>query len=190
MSAVRDRRQRIVECALNSGDLTYREKLFMVVIATIAPEYVAGKRRHGSKAMGPDGKFALHLDYLGRALATSAGNVKKLRRACQEKGHLGPVHEGTFGRPSTWQAFPVRGDKTCGVTYGQIVPPYVSEDPITRGDAAAPLVYRTPDQGDHAPEPGGIEPAPIESKDAWRSEVAPSSSWRQFDPERDTRDSA
>lgn len=173
MSGQRDRRQRVLEAALNSHDLTYREKLFMVVVCTLAPEYVEGKRRHGSKAMGPDGKFALHVDYLARALHTSETNIKKLRRGCQDKEHLTPVHPGTFGRPATWQAQTVRGAGMSRLTYRQFVTPYESEDPSTRGDTTAPLVYRTPGQGDHAPEPGGTGPVPVESSASKRADLEP-----------------
>lgn len=149
----RDRRQRVIESALTSSSLTYGQKVFLVLAATLKPEYVDGKRRHGSKAMAPDGTFSLHLDYIARALGTSPDNVKKLREGCAKEGHLSPVHKGTFGRPSTWQALVVRGEKNYGVTFRQIFPPYGQTPLPTRGEETSLLTYRD-----------GTDPAPSGSR--------------------------
>lgn len=149
----RDRRQRVIESALTSSSLTYGQKVFLVLAATLKPEHVDGERRHGSKSMGPDGTFSLHLDYIAKALGTSADNVKKLREGCAKEGHLSPVHKGTFGRPSTWQALVVRGEKSYGVTFRQIFPPYGRTPVPTRGEETSLLTYRD-----------GTDPAPSGSR--------------------------
>lgn len=145
----RDRRQRVFMSALTSPHLTYGQKVFMVLAVTLKPEYVDGQRRHGSKAMGPDGTFSLHLDYIAKALGTSVDNAKKLREGCAKHGHLSLVHKGTFGRPSAWQALVVRGEEMYGVTFRQILPPYGSGTTTTSGEETSPLTYR-----------GGTDPAP------------------------------
>lgn len=144
----RDRRQRVIETALTSPHLTYGQKVFMVLAATLKPEYIDGKRRHGSKAMGPDGVFSLHLDYIAKVLGTSVNNAKKMREGCARHGHLSMVHKGTFGRPSAWQALVVRGEENYGVTFRQILPPYGSGTPAVSGEETSPLTYR-----------GGTDPA-------------------------------
>lgn len=148
----RDRRHKVLESAIFNTELSYGERLLMVLVTTIKPEYVDGHRRHGSKAMGPDGKFSLHLDYLATALGTSTAGVKKFRQGLQKAGHLTAVHEGTFGRPATWQAQVVRGYKNGGLTGSQKVPPYGLAEWLVRGYENDPLVYRTGGQPDHAPK--------------------------------------
>jgi hypothetical protein len=147
----RDRRRAVLESALFSPELSYAEKVVMVVVATIRPEYANGKRRHGSKAMGPDGKFSLHLDYLARATTKSTGAVKKVLRSLAAQGHLDLVHEGTYGRPSTWQALVVRGAKNGRLTGGENGTPYGLADWLVRGAETAPLTYWTPDRRNPAP---------------------------------------
>lgn len=150
---VRDRRQRVIETALTNPSLTYGQKVFMFLAATLKPEYIDGSRRHGSKAMGPDGVFSLHLDYLAKALGTSLDNAKKLREGCVRQGHLSLVHKGTFGRPSAWQALVVRGEEMYGVTFRQILPPYGSGAPLISGEKTSLLTYRD-----------GTDPAPSASR--------------------------
>lgn len=144
----RDRRQRVIESALTSPHLTYGQKVFIVLVATLKPEYVDGKRRYGSKAMGTDGTFSLHLDYIAKVLGTSVDNAKKLREGCARHGHLSLVHKGTFGRPSAWQALVVRGEEMYGVTFRQILPPYGPGPSVVSGEGISPLTYR-----------GGTDPA-------------------------------
>jgi hypothetical protein len=150
----RDRRQTVLESALFSPDLTYAEKAYMVVVSTIRAEHVDGVRRHGSKAMGHDGKFSLHLDYLAAAMSATPNAVRKLSRSLARKKHLSLVHEGTFGRPTTWQALVVRGAKNGRVTGGEIRTPYGIGDWLIRGAESAPLTYRTPDRRNPAPTSG------------------------------------
>ena len=119
-----DRRLRVLQAALFNPDLTYGERMFMTVVTTVKAEYLDGERRHGSKAMAPDGKFSLHLDYLAGALGTSEEGVRKLQRALKRKQLLDFVHQGTFGRPSCWQALVVRGAKNGTLTSGQKGTPY------------------------------------------------------------------
>ncbi len=153
----RDVRRAILESALFSPHLSYAEKVVMVVVVTIKAEYVDGVRRHGSKAMGPDGKFSLHNDYLARATSKSTGAVKKVLRSLAARGHLDLVHEGTYGRPSTWQALVVRGAKNGRLTGGENGTPYGLGEWFTRGAETAPLTYRTPDRRNPAPA-GRVSP--------------------------------
>jgi hypothetical protein len=161
MSAA-DRRRRVLEAALFSPNLSYAEKVFMVVVITIKAEYVGGERRHGSKAMGPDGKFALHLDYLAAALAASPNAVRKLRQSLERKSFLTPVHEGTFGRPPTWQAQTIRGAKNGRVTGGEIGTPYGLGDWLIRVADSAPLTYKAPADRNQAPTSGASPEVPLE----------------------------
>jgi len=162
-----DRRGRLHQSAMNDPRLTPRERIYLITVISLAAEYVDGKRRHGSKAMGPDGKFSLHLDYIARALGTTEDNAKKIRQSCQRKGHIQAVHDGTFGRPPMWQSMVVRGDEMNRLTFRQIVPPYEAGGPAARGDNTSPLVYRTPGRADHAPEPGGLQREPNGSQPGW-----------------------
>ena len=146
-----DRRRQVLEAALFSPDLSYAEKVVMVVVVTIKPEYVNGERRHGSKAMAPDGKFSLHYDYLARATSKSTGAVKKVLRSLATHGHLDLVHEGTFGRPTAWQALVVRGAKNGRLTGGENGTPYGLGDWLIRGAETAPLTYKAPDHRDPPP---------------------------------------
>ena len=171
----RDRRQRVIETALLSPHLTYGQKVFIMLAASLKPEYIDGKRRHGSKAMGPDGKFSLHLDYIAKALGTSVDNAKKLREGCARHDHLSMVHKGTFGRPSTWQAMVVRGEETYGVTFRQILPPYEQTAPPIRGDVSSPLTYR-----------GGTNPAPRPGRRLSRPDEVERAS--RTEPEESPRD--
>lgn len=172
-----DRRLRILEQALADPLLTPSQKVFLVVVTTIKTEYVDGERRHGSKSMGPDGKFTLHLDYLARAMNTSAEGVRKIRRALEAQKFLDEVHAGTFGRPSTYQALTdVRGAKNGRLTSGRNGNPYGLTDWLVRVAEKAPLTYRTPDQRDPAPEPGGSEPEQSESQAAWKTAPVATSS--------------
>ena len=149
-----DRRQDIFATAMESPTLTAREKVLMVLVVSLKTEFVDGQLRHGSRSMRPDGKFGFHLDYLAAAMFTTETNAKKIRQACRDKGHLSLVSEGSFGRPSTWQALVVKGDVKYGVTKIRHVPPYGPEDPPSRGDVTSPLTYRTPAQPGHAPGSG------------------------------------
>jgi hypothetical protein len=163
----RDRRNRIFRSVLLSKALTPAQKLFLFAAITLKGEVVDGKRRYGSKAMGPDGTFSLHLDYLAKALDTSADNVKYMRRGCQQAGYLSEVHRGTHGRPSAYQALVVRGKESYGVTVREILTPYGSLTPVTRGEESAPLTYKTPDEGEQAPN-SGVEPDEVQEGQAQR----------------------
>ncbi|WP_221176994.1 hypothetical protein [Nocardioides pocheonensis] len=160
----RDIRQRIFKGVMGSRELTPAQQMFMMAVLTLRSERIDGTVRFGSKAMGPDGKFTLHLDYLARALNTSPDNVKYLRRGCQSKGYLSEVHRGTHGRPSCYQALVVRGKESYGVTFREILTPYVRAMTLTRGEKTPPLTYKTPDQGDHAPNWRVPTPAVVENK--------------------------
>jgi len=144
--------------------------MFMVTVLTLGTEYVDGKRRHGSKGIGPDGKFSLHLDYLARAVQTSQANVKYLRRGCQAAGFISTVHEGTHGRPSCYQALVVRGEDSYGVTWREILTPYGAGHPLTRGKESSPLTYRTPDRPSHAPA-AGVPLTPVSQLPSVRAAV-------------------
>ncbi|MCD4525232.1 hypothetical protein [Nocardioides sp. cx-173] len=146
-----DRRPVIVRNAFANDDLGAVERLFLLTVVHLATEYVDGERRPGSRGMDERGHFALHYDYLARALHTSPTNAKKLTQRLVAKGYLSKVNPGTFGRPAAFQAMNVRGDTACLITYRAFVPPYGSEVPPTRGDMASPLTYRTPDLSDPAP---------------------------------------
>lgn len=172
----RDVRLDVFQQALSDPHLSYGQRTFLVVVTTIKTEFVDGEHRHGSKSMGPDGKYTLHVDYLARAMASSEEAVRKLQRSLKAQGFLSEVHRGTFGRPSTWHALTdVRGAKNGRLTPGRKGTPYGVADWLVRSAEKAPLAYRTPDGGDHAPEPGGSEPEPITSKAPRRRAVpAPS----------------
>lgn len=145
----RDMRPRIVTNALASPDLGNAERVFLIVAAMLPTEYVDGERRPGSRGMDERGKFALHYDYLARALHTSVGNAKKLTQRLEAKEWLSKVHRGTFGRPATYQALDVRGDTTSLVRDGRFVPPYELYALAVRGDTTSSLTYRTPDRPSH-----------------------------------------
>lgn len=162
--ANRDRRRRVLESALFSPTLTPAEKNYMVTVVVIRAEYVNGDRRHGSKAMGPDGQFTLHRDYLAKALNTSPEGVRKLRRSLVRKQALTLVHTGTFGRPSTWQAHPIRGAKNGRVTGGEIGTPYGLGEWLTRVAEKAPLTYKTPDRRNHERTPRDPRHLPIQAQ--------------------------
>jgi hypothetical protein len=150
---LRDSRRSVLESALFSPDLTPAEKVLMVVVVTIKPEYVDGELRHGSRAMGPNGKFSLHLDYLAAATSTSTEAVRKIQRSLARKHHLSLVHEARFGRPTTWQGLVVRGAKNGSLTGGEIGTPYGLGDWLVRGAESAPLTYKTPDRRNHETAP-------------------------------------
>ena len=130
---------RVLEAALFNADLSYAERTFMVVVTTVKAEFIDGEPRHGSRAMGPNGKFSLHLDYLAGALGTSAEGVRKVRRSLEAKGLLGHVHDGTYGRPPTWEARVIRGAKTGSLTSGRKGTPYGLARWFTRVAEKAPL---------------------------------------------------
>ena len=154
----RDRRMRVLEAALFNPDLSYAERTFMAVVTALKAEHIGGEPRHGSRAMGPDGKFSLHLDYLASALATSAEGVRKVRRSLEAKGLLGHVHDGTYGRPPTWEARVVRGAKNGSLTSGRKGTPYGLAGWLTRVAEKAPHTYREPDHPDQAPAPRAVTP--------------------------------
>ena len=154
MKSRRDIRPAIMEGALTNPDLTAVQRAFLFTVVHLATEYVDGKRRPGSRGMGPDGKFALHLDYLGNALHTSPENAKKITQRLAAIDVLSKVHPGTFGRPAMWQALDVRGDMKYRVTFRTWCPPLRPDVPPTRGDTASPLTYRTPTDPSHAPADG------------------------------------
>ena len=137
--------------ALACPDLGSAERVFLMTVVLAATEYVNGQRRKGSQGMNERGHFALHYDYLARALHTSPGNAKKLAQRLAAKGHLSKRFPGTFGRPAGYQALDVRGDNTYRITLRDFVPPYAVQEAPLRGDMVSPLTYRTPDLGDQAP---------------------------------------
>ena len=139
MSRRRDIRPRVIQNALGCPDLGNAERVFLVTVVMVATEYVDGQRRKGSHGMDERGNFALHYDYLARALHTSPGNAKKLAQRLELKGFLSKRFPGTFGRPAGYQALDVRGDNTYRITLRDFVPPYAVRDPLTRGDTASPL---------------------------------------------------
>lgn len=153
---MKDRRRAVLEGALFSPNLSYAEKVYLATVSTIKAEFVDGERRHGSRSMGPDGKFSLHLDYLAGAMSSSPEAVRKIQRSLGSKRFLDQVHEGRFGRPTTWQALRIRGAKNGSLTPGEKGTPYGIGDWLVRGADSAPLTYKTPDGGDHTPTSGGI----------------------------------
>jgi hypothetical protein len=150
-----DRRPKLLETALFNPSLTPAEKVFICVVTTIKPEFVDGARRHGSKAMGPDGKFSLHLDYLAGAVGSSPDAVRKIQKSLRRKRCLDLVHSPTFGRPATWQALVVSGEKNVGLTRGRKLPTYRLSEWLVRGAQNSPLTYREPGQGAPEPKPAG-----------------------------------
>ena len=174
----RDRRPGILRSALFSPDLSYAERLFLIVACTIATEYVDGKRRHGSKAMDHSGRFSLHTDYLAGALNTTAEGVRKLRLRLENDGALSLVHPGTFGRPSMWQALDVRADKNGEVTSRPEVHPYGFADWFVRADFLSTLTYRTPDHRNPAPTSGASPQVPAEVLAATQEQCR----WHGFAP--------
>ncbi|GAB6983521.1 hypothetical protein JCM10369A_00450 [Nocardioides pyridinolyticus] len=167
---MKDRRRRVLESAI-FGDLTYGEKVYLITVATIRPEYVDGRLRPGSKSMGPDGKYALHLDYLAGALGTSPTGVRKMRQSLERKGYLQWCHDGTFGRPPMWQAMVVRVPKNGRVTAGENRHPYGLAEWVTRMADSATLTYRTPDDSNHPPASGAL-PTASNHVEAARRELA------------------
>lgn len=186
MSRRQDVRPLIIEGALTSPDLSPVQRVYLITVATLATEYIDGRPRKGSRGMGADGKYALHLDYLARALHTSPDNAKKQAQRLEAAGVISKVHPGTFGRPAMWQALDVRGDRTYRVTFRRFVPPYGTQGTPTRGDTVSPLTYRTPDHPDHETTAGGFQAERIEVMAATKSgpePAAPSSSTGcQFHP--------
>ncbi len=150
----RDIRPRVIQNALSHPDLGNAERVFLLTVAMVATEYVDGQRRSGSRGMDERGRFALHYDYLARALHTSPGNAKKLAQRLEVKGFLSKVHPGTFGRPAGYQSLDVRGDTMSPVTFRSFVPPYGMPTPALRGDTTSPLPYRTPSGPGHEPTSG------------------------------------
>lgn len=161
----RDIRPAIFRNALGHPDLGNAERVFLVTLVHLPSEYVDGVRRSGSQGIDERGNFALHYDYLARALHTSPENVKKQAQRLVARGFLSKRFPGTFGRPAGFQALDVRGDNTYRITLRPFVPPCGAEDPTPRGDTTSPLPYRTPTDRDHAPAPGTVRPpmAEVES---------------------------
>lgn len=153
MTRRRDVRPRLFANALGHPDLSNAERVFLMVAIHLPAEYVDGERRPGSLGMTERGKFALHYDYLARALHTTPASAKKAAQRLESKGWLSKVHPGTYGRPAMWHLLDVRGDKVSMITAfrtpGHGVPPYGQSTPLTRGDMVSPLTYRTPDLPDH-----------------------------------------
>lgn len=162
----RDRRPGIVQGAFEHPDLGNAERLFLLTVVHLPTEYVDGERRPGSQGMTAGGNFALHYDYLARALHTSPGNVRKLAQRLEAKGVLSKRWPGTFGRPAGYEALDVRGDNTYRITFRAFVPPYGDADPTVRRDTTSPLTYRTPDDGEHKTAARVSRPAPLEAEAA------------------------
>ena len=106
------------------------------------------------------GNFALHYDYLARALFTSSENVKKQLQRLVSKQVLSKRFPGTYGRPAGFQALTLRGDCQYRITFRPPVPPYSPPDPPLRGDRESPLPYRTPTPGAPAPTSGASPTLP------------------------------
>lgn len=133
---------------------------FMVLVIHLGPQTVDGERRHVRKAMCWNGHFALHLDYIGKALGISPDGVKYLRRECEKKGYLSEVHRGSYGRPSTDQALVVRGEELSGISLRGVLAPYGALEVAASGTESFPLTCKTPDQGERSLEecvaPGAV----------------------------------
>lgn len=147
----RDMREVVFRNAFAVPDLGNVERLLLIALCHLSTEYVDGSRRPGSQGMDDRGRFALHYDYLARALHTSPGNAKKMMQRLESKGLLSKRFPGTFGRPAGFQALDVRGDNTYRITVRRLVPPYEPPDPATRGDVASPLTYSGPTEPNHSP---------------------------------------
>ena len=159
----RDVRPRILAGALFAEDLSYAEKAYLAIVTTIKAEFVDGERRHGSRAMGPTGRYSLHLDYLAGALGTSAEGVRKIQRSLSTKRYIDQVSPATFGRPTLWHALVVRGAKNGSLTVRRKGTPYGLAEWVVRGAESAPLTYRTPVGSDPSPTSGVSEAAPSEA---------------------------
>jgi hypothetical protein len=157
----RDRRPRLLVAVLADREMSYPEKLYMIAVLHLRAEHVDGKRRTGSKAMGPDGRFTLHLDYIAAGMGRTVRAVRDARAKLEESGWLSRVHEGTHGRPACYQALLAQGaPETVRVRFYSTLTndaephPYESEHPAVRVTQNRTLTYKTPDHPGHPPAIG------------------------------------
>lgn len=100
----RDVRPRLIAAVIADPDLSYRDKLYMITVATVTAEYRDGKRRYGSRAMDESGRFALNVDYIARCMGKTEHAANEARKALQESRWLDRIHESRHARPATYQA--------------------------------------------------------------------------------------
>lgn len=161
MSRLADRRPRAWAAVIQSRELTYREKCYLLTLLSLKSEHVDGRRRYGSKALGPDGKYSLHLDYIAAAMGASEHAVREARQGCLAKEWLSEVHPATHGRPACYQilvktepgANRVRVRDFYSLTDAENPHPYGAAEAPTRVRKTPTLTYRD-----------GTDPAPRSSR--------------------------
>jgi hypothetical protein len=158
---------------LTDPELSYPEKLYLVTVIMLKAEVLDGHRRPGSKAMGPDGKYALHVDYVAWGMGRTEKAVLDARRKLERAGWLSRVYPGTYGRPACYQALlrsrpgeTVRGTYDLSLTESVVRTPYGSGNAGVRDTQHVPLTYlgESPDQPEGHPGHAATGPSASETR--------------------------
>lgn len=180
MRPAEDRRPGVRSFVWPHPDLTWREKAYLIRVTELGGQ----SARRGSKAMGWDGQFALHLDYIARMLGAHPDTVSDAQKGCLRKGFLSLVHPPAYGRPATYQAHrcqadvdaareanrqPITKGKSRVVTNRQNTPAYTAaEVAVTTGETPL-LTYKGGTQPDHAGSRPSAQPGRYEQAAAKRT---------------------